>query len=245
MDYSINSFNNISNQSILFPGFIYNDERFFAKLSVFFKSICLIFYISTLSACNNPDFLLLTMIIAMLISTINNARYELAHFMRYGTFFSSINDFEIWKKKLYPNLRFFFSIIEIAIKIVFFIKNYPLSFNFQNPCEIGESMFKIHIIIILIVYSIFSFLSICILLVIFSSNYSPRQRNIQNQTIISSSSLVLVNNSNEECCICMDTNNSIQWAMLPCGHKFHGTCISMWLTSNQTCPVCRLNFIFV
>ena len=29
--------------------------------------------------------------------------------------------------------------------------------------------------------------------------------------------------------------------VLPCGHFFHGACISPWLLSNGSCPQCRFN----
>jgi RNA polymerase subunit RPABC4/transcription elongation factor Spt4 len=53
----------------------------------------------------------------------------------------------------------------------------------------------------------------------------------------------VVNSQNDECCICMDTENTSEWLMLPCGHKFHRQCISTWLHTNQTCPICRLHTV--
>ncbi len=126
MDHAIDYYfwDYYSNQVIEYPGFIYDNKRIFAKLYVFFKSFGLIFYISTLSACSNPDFYI-SMILVMFLSTINSAHYEYAHFKRYGTIFSSLNEFKEWKKEQYPKLRIFFSSIELAIKIVFFIRTFP------------------------------------------------------------------------------------------------------------------------
>ena len=88
MDYAIDSYfwNNDS-----------NNRRICAKLYVFFKFIGLIFYASILPTCNNNDFFI-SMIVAMFLSTMNSARYEYAHFKRYGTIFSSVNEFNEWKK---------------------------------------------------------------------------------------------------------------------------------------------------
>jgi hypothetical protein len=235
MDYVIDYYfwDYYSNQVIEYPGFIYDNKRIFSKLYVFFKFIGLIIYISTLSNCNNLDFYI-SMIVVMFLSTINSARYEYVHYMRYGTIFSSINEYEIWKKEQYPKLRIFFSSIEIAIKIVFFIKTYPPQCKFKNLCEIGESIFKIHILGILLLYIIAGFFSMCILFSFYSFN------NSQNQTISIPVPILLSNIQNEECCICLDIGENT-WSMLLCGHKFHEKCITTWLRVNQTCPICRLH----
>ena len=164
----------------------------------------------------------------MFLSTINSARYEYAHFKRYGTIFSSVNEFDAWKEKLYPKSRILFSIIEIIIKIIFFINTFPPVCDFRNLCQIGESIFKIHILALLKIYIIAFVFSICLLC-------SHRQ-----QIISLPIQILVINTQNEECCICMDTDNNSEWSILPCGHKFHGQCISQWLRSNQTCPICRL-----
>ena len=69
-----------------------NNRRICAKLYVFFKFIGLIFYTISLQTCYNSNFFI-GMIVAMFLSTINSARYEYAHFKRYGTIFSSVNEF--------------------------------------------------------------------------------------------------------------------------------------------------------
>jgi len=228
MEHSLDSYfwNNDSNE------FLYDNRRICSKLYVFFKFIGLIFYASILPTCNNHDFFI-GMIVAMFLSIINSARYEYAHFKRYGTIFSSVNEFEEWKKGLYSKSRIIFSIVEISIKIVYFIKTFPPICEFRNLCEIGESIFKIHILAILMIYIIAFVSSICFLCSCYRHDFSNNQRNIQQQTI----SLPI---QNEECCICMDNDNNSEWSMLPCAHKFHRKCISQWLRSNQTCPICRI-----
>ena len=215
-----------------------NNRRICAKLYVFFKFIGLIFYMLSLQTCQNRDFFI-GMIAAMFLSVINSARYEYAHFKRYGTIFSSVNEFNEWKKGLYPKSRILFSIVEISIKIVYFIDIFPPVCEFNNLCEIGESIFKIHILALFMIYIIAVVSSICFLCSCYKYDYSHRQK------ISLSIPILLVNSQNDECCICMDTDNNSEWSILPCGHKFHGQCISQWLRSNQTCPICRLHMIHI
>ena len=233
MDYAIDSYfwNNNNFNEIL-----YDNRRICAKLYVFIKFIGVIFYTISLQTCYKPDFFI-GMIVAMFLSTINSARYEYAHFKRYGTIFSSINEFEEWKEKLFPKSRILFSIIEIIIKIVYFIKIFPPVCDFRNLCQIGESIFKIHVIVLLMIYIIAFVFSICLLCSCIRYDNSHRQ-----QTISSQIPILVINSQNDECCICMDIGNT-SWSMLPCGHKFHRQCISTWLHTNQTCPICRLHMI--
>jgi hypothetical protein len=166
------------------------------------------------------------MVVVMFLSMMNSVRYEYAHFKRYGTIFSSLNEYRTWKKELLPKSKMFFATIELSIKTAYFIKIFPPQFDYNNLCEIGESIFKIHILALFSIYVISIILSIFILWMI-RSNSRPvlRLQNITNQT--------------EECCICSDIDNTLVWSILPCGHKFHRTCVSTWLRSHQTCPVCR------
>jgi hypothetical protein len=229
MEHSLDSyFWNINSNE-----FLYDNRRICSKLYIFFKFIGLIFYGSILPTCNNHDFFI-GMIVAMFLSVINSMRYEYAHFKRYGTIFSSINEFEEWKKELYPRSRILFSIVEISIKIVYFINTFPPVCEFRNLCQICESIFKIHVIALLMIYIIAFVSSICFLCSCYRYDNSHR-----HQTISLPIQILVINTQNEECCICMDIGNT-SWTILPCGHKFHGHCISIWLHTNQTCPICRL-----
>mmetsp|Transcript_12432 Transcript_12432/g.25810 ORF Transcript_12432/g.25810 Transcript_12432/m.25810 type:complete len:407 (-) Transcript_12432:168-1388(-) len=50
----------------------------------------------------------------------------------------------------------------------------------------------------------------------------------------------LVDESNRECCICLDEHNlGDRVVRLPCAHIFHPRCITDWLLKHCTCPVCR------
>jgi hypothetical protein len=41
------------------------------------------------------------------------------------------------------------------------------------------------------------------------------------------------------CSICLESNSKSS-ERLECGHHFHKECIDPWLSSNNTCPLCRL-----
>ena len=46
--------------------------------------------------------------------------------------------------------------------------------------------------------------------------------------------------SNKECCVCLDTQHVGQKAYkLPCGHLYHPACLLDWIKRHCTCPVCR------
>ncbi len=66
------------------------------------------------------------------------------------------------------------------------------------------------------------------------SNQVTRQKQI-----ILPNPIILNNLQTEECSICMDLDNTKAWIILPCGHKFHNSCIVQWLNTQQTCPICR------
>jgi len=55
--------------------------------------------------------------------------------------------------------------------------------------------------------------------------------------------ILIIDNQNEECSICLDIDNIQTWIILPCGHKYHGSCVSTWLQTHKTCPICRFNIM--
>ena len=251
MDYVLDlDFENDNNGRVVFPEFIYDDRRKWSIIYTFLKLSGLIFYTVTLHTCSKQDFYII-MIVVMFLSTMNNIRYEYSHYKRYGTIFSSLDEFYTWKKELWPKSRIVFSTIELSIKIAFFIKIFPPQFDFKNLCEIGESIYKLHILGLFVLYFIAGAFSLCILSSFCCYEYSHPNSNRRRRTIllpipiILNNSQIVINNQTEECCICMDIDNTQTWVILPCSHKFHGPCISTWLNTHQTCPVCRLNIISV
>jgi hypothetical protein len=248
---------------VLPPSFVYDEGRYCSKVYVFLKLMGLITYITTLTKCYNQKFYT-TMIVFMFISTLNSLRYEHKHLQRYGTTFSSIHEYRVWKRGLWPRSRLIFSMIELGIKVWYFINTFPPNFEFNNICNIGDSIFKIHILVLFATYILIAFIVICLFSTTLCNAYTHyNSTNIQNQNIL----LPVVNlnpmsvaipvaiavtipipilvtgNHNDECCICLDNNKEQTWSILPCGHKFHDSCISLWLLRQQKCPVCRHDMV--
>jgi hypothetical protein len=252
MDFAIDFYfgNNNSNDIVMPPGFIYDDYRFFSKMYVFLKLVGLTTYTTTLISCHRSD-LYIVMIVFMYIAAMNSLRYEYEHSRRYGTIFSSVEEFQEWKIKLWPKSRITFSMIELVIKIVFFIKYFPPEFKFNNLCEVCDSIFKIHILVLLSIYVVSGILCACLLSTTYCYTSSRPAVVIQNINVSSAVHItipipiLLTDNNNDECCICLDTSSSESWSMLPCGHKFHSSCVSSWLLCQQRCPVCRHAMISV
>ena len=53
--------------------------------------------------------------------------------------------------------------------------------------------------------------------------------------------VIVVESDNGLCSICLE-NVQEGRQTLPCGHEFHDECLSEWLVSQDTCPVCRATF---
>ena len=230
---------NLNNQ-VMFPEFIYDDRRCCSKIVILFKMIGCIFYTMTLPTCDKAE-IYIVMITAMILSTLNDMRYELYHYMKLGTIFSSLNEFELWRRSILPQLKMIFSGAEFAIKLVFLIKNFPpeFDFRFNNLCKFGDSIFKLHILVLFSIYFIIGAFS-CMIITL-SQNIRANQLPSQRQRITLPNPIILNNLQTEECSICMDLDNSKTWIILPCGHKFHNSCIVQWLNTQQTCPICRYN----
>jgi hypothetical protein len=235
MDYIMNIQN--SNNSLV-PEFLYDDRRCCSKICILFKIMGCIFYTMTLSRCDKAE-IYIVMITAMILSTLNDMRYEYCHYMKLGTIFSSLDEFELWKRAILPQLKIVFSGAEFAIKLVFLIKNFPpeFDFSFKNICKLGDSTFKLHILILFSLYFIIG----ALLCMIMTCIYFPKQVPRQIRIITLPNPIILNNLQTEECSICMDLDNTKAWIMLPCGHKFHNSCIVQWLNTQQNCPICRHN----
>ena len=235
--------------------FVYDDDRFFSKMYVFLKSFGLVFYVTTLTRCANPLFYIIINGLKCL-STANTARYEYRHYQRYGTVFMSIHEYEEWKAGLWPKTRVVFSTAELAIKIGYFIYAFPPQLEFSNACDAGKSIFMIHVLAVIGIYLILSIFTCCIYCCVCYSNGPGASvgagagANVSIRMVSYRLPLTFPTtlvSHDKECCICLDSNETISssssppWVELPCKHLFHRECVSRWLVTHDTCPVCRLN----
>jgi hypothetical protein len=218
---------------------VYNEKRLAAKTFIFLKTLGLAFYTTTLTTCSTQTTLFICMIVTMAGSIINGMRYEYAHFKKCGHVFTSPHEYKQWKASLWPKSRLLFSIIEIILKIVFFIKSFPPDITFYTVCDAGQTVLKFHTLLLFILY-VFSIV-FTILLGCSLCNFTFTYGNTINNGNRSNSNVIIATSAfdhERECCICLDKNNQ-SWSALPCGHTFHQTCILTWTNYHQTCPVCR------
>ena len=115
---------------------VYNEKRLGAKTFIFLKTLGLAFYTTTLTTCSTQTTLFICMIVTMAGSIINGMRYEYAHFKKCGHLFTSPHEYKQWKASLWPTSRLFFSIIELILKIEFFIKSFPPDITFYSACHV-------------------------------------------------------------------------------------------------------------
>jgi len=52
-------------------------------------------------------------------------------------------------------------------------------------------------------------------------------------------SVQLTSAASDLCPVCIGEYGNMQVLVLVCGHQFHGGCITPWLLSHHTCPMCR------
>jgi hypothetical protein len=231
--------------------FVYNDTRLFSKMYVGLKLLGGIVYANTLTWCTGSSFYFyyMSMLVTMAISTANSARYEYCHYKRYGTSFYTAHEFQAWKMALLPKSRLVFSVVELVLKVGYFIFTFPPRFEFINRCTAGETIFKIHILGLTLIYTVSGIFSAGLLISIYCCRIGtpplhphphPRHHVARHVAMIPIQ-FRASEYEHECCCICLEgaSQSSLAWSMLVCGHKFHTACISNWLTSHKTCPICR------
>ena len=53
----------------------------------------------------------------------------------------------------------------------------------------------------------------------------------------------IVDNTEDDCSICLESKLSGDIIELECTHTFHKECINKWLTNNESCPYCRQDIV--
>ena len=246
--------------------FTYDDSRFFSKTYAGLKLLGVVVYAGTLSSCTASSlYFYMSMLCVMAMSAANSVRYEYCHYKRYGTSFYSAEEFIAWKKTLWSRSRLFFSVTELAIKIGYFIYTFPPEFDFINRCTLGESIFKLHILALTLIYLVSGGITACLLLSFYCCNtmsrghphrhpphrHPPHRHPHRHQHIVIHLIPAVIpiqspiqDGLQDECCICLEraAESTLPWSMLVCGHKFHTVCVSTWLANHKTCPICRTSY---
>lgn len=234
--------------------FAYNEKRICTRVCLFMKMGGFAFYMAGATTCASRNATFITtatfiaycfMLAGMFASICNLTRHEYALYKKYGTMFNSINEFKAWKIQQMPNLKYLFDVIELVIKLCFFMAAWPLTFSMHDDygtfsmCELSMTVFKIHVILLCIVYLLVIFAGAC-LYIKFHSFYSAytHARSTPDAHIVHPIESFYFIDDQTECCICLD-KNAESWTMTRCAHSFHSKCISNWTQTNVSCPVCR------
>jgi len=235
--------------------FLYNKKRICTRLCLFVKVGGFAFYTAGAITCGNrndaPFIAYCSMLVGMFATICNSARYECAFYKIYGTQFNSAHDFNAWKVRQMPNLRYWFEVIERVITCCFFVKAWPLQFPIRDDaphstvsiCELSMTVFKIQIVALFVVYLI-ALVFVACMYVSFRSFHTLTLTQTQTQTQTNAAhdappmeSFYFIDEQNE-CCICLD-KTADTWSMTRCAHSFHRKCLSNWTQTTATCPVCR------
>ncbi|KAK9211651.1 hypothetical protein WN943_001028 [Citrus x changshan-huyou] len=72
----------------------------------------------------------------------------------------------------------------------------------------------------------------------------PKSHDGQTNSELTVSSLPTVAATEGRCTVCMENFlQAFPGKQVPCGHVFHATCISTWISLSNSCPVCRSGVI--
>ena len=245
----------LSFENVIYPAFLYNENRKFDQICLIFKMIGFVFYSRTAIICIDdklfPWFCMVSCV--MLVSICNTLRYEYAFHKIYGTTFQSMDAFNEWKTQQKPHIKQIVDFVEFIIKVVFFYKSFPRTFDFDmydddnkfSVCRFSGNLLKVHILVIMGIYTFGALILMCLYMdnairLIFSPR-QPRDVEILNSVVNQMDAAVVIDNQTE-CCICLDKNDS-PWITARCTHTFHAKCVAEWMKRNPSCPVCRTTLV--
>lgn len=145
------------------------------------------------------------------------------------------------------------TMLTFIVEMIMIVVGTILLFNKSPICSIESNtgyvtITKVIIICVLIFYSIFCF-PIFVLPCFFVFKLLPEYKGISRKAIRKFSNVTYTPNENEteedapSCSICMETYKpGTRIKRLPCNHEFHPDCITLWLETNNSCPICRQSF---
>jgi hypothetical protein len=229
--------------------FVYNKKRICTRMCLCAKVGGFAFYTAGAITCANrndaPFIAYCAMLVGMFATICNSARYECAFYKIYRTSFDSIHDFNAWKVRQMPTLRYLFEVIERVITCCFFVKAWPLQFPIRDDdphstvsiCELSMTVFKIQIVALFVIYLLALVFVVC-MYVSFRSFHIVYAHAHANPVVPPPMESFCFIDEQTECCICLD-KTADTWSMTRCAHSFHRKCLSNWTQTNATCPVCR------
>lgn len=157
----------------------------------------------------------------------------------FGKIFENLNDIVIWEKNFFSFK--FRNVCLVTYNIGYFLISLLISPILRPSSDYTFTInFLIYIITTLTIGKcIIAFGSIFIYSIFIIRQYynSFRRRPIENREI---EMINIIIDENENCSICLDSEKK-EWIKLSCNHSFHKDCINMWVATNRTCPVCRVN----
>ena len=226
----------------LYPAFVHNEKRIFDKACLCMKIVGFAFYTTSTHACinkkSNVEWWFVSIIIVMFISICNTIRYEYAFHKKNGTIFSSGIEFKQWKMQQRPQIKYGLDLVEFIIKIGFFGKTFPPTFDIYDDatkefsmCPLGITVLTMHTLGMFVGWTLCMMFLFCMCMHIHID--PPIALNSLNSIVI---------DTETECCICLDKNNK-PWATVRCMHSFHATCIAEWMKQKPSCPICRSSLV--
>lgn len=138
-------------------------------------------------------------------------------------------------------------------EIVMVIIGAILVFNKDPACSKNENMAYVTItkVIVIIVISLYTLLCFPFFIIPCACTFKllPEYKGISDKVLKRFNS-ILYNPSEEvdeeeapSCSICMENYKpGTRIKRLPCNHEFHPECITQWLETNNSCPICRQSF---
>ena len=201
---------------------LYNIISIFIDLEYIEKNILFYHYIITLTS--------------IFLSTFNDASYEYTYYTNYGRVFASIEEFTIWKKENKSYSKYLLKCIEYICLITFLYSSLSIGIYIKENNFTKLYLINIFLLQLLAMFIIF-IIAVYILFfigMILAYPITPYNNNVVKETIIT----VKIDNPNEECSICLDTNNKV-WIKTKCNHAYHEECFKDWIQISKSCPICR------
>lgn len=240
--------------------FVYDSTRNCTKLCLCIKTTAFAFYAGSAFTCTKNTHELgmyCGTLVAVCLAIANMVRYEYAFYKMRGTVFLSHNEYRQWKTRQHPNWNVQLDVIETVLKLLYLVRTLPFTLTLQDDddrafslCNLGISVFKIHLLLLFTGWTAIALLFVCI----YMSDLVNRRpgayfiyaaaANNQNNTNHNVNTTDTVIDIQTECCICLDKTADV-WTITRCAHSFHRTCLSNWThaQTTATCPVCRTNLV--